>query len=201
MMRLAFDLADLESDLMYWRIRAWERDNRKFPMLKHWRILDPLQSVLDQRYWESDLQRMLTNDPGRTGMTAIKMDLDNFKNVNEVLGHSGGDEAIKLACATLIDVFSKVAEIYRRGGDELVALAPGLRGAKATELAEYLRKDIEMKFIAWGATKGLSSSPTASIGLVDVSPGSSYHEVIRLMDDAQSRAKREGKNRVITCSC
>ena len=197
MMRLAFDLADLESDRMYWRMRAWERENRKFAMLRKWRILDPLQVVLDQRDWEGDLQNMLANDTTRGGMTAIKMDLDNFKKVNEALGHTVGDEAIKLACSVLISVFSSVAEIYRRGGDELVALAPGLRGSKATQLAELLRTSIEDKFKVWGAAKGLSSPPTASIGLVDVEPGSSYHEVIRLLDDAQGQAKHEGKNRVV----
>lgn len=199
MMRLAFDLADLESDGIYWRIRAWERENRKFPMLRKWRILDPLQAVLDQRYWEGDLQQMLANDAERVGMTAIKMDLDNFKSVNEVLGHSSGDDAIKLACKVLVSVFSTVAEIYRRGGDELVVLAPGLRGTRAAQLAESLRKAIEDEFKAWGATNGLASTPTASIGLVDVAPGTSYHEVIRLLDDAQGKAKREGKNRVVIC--
>jgi len=72
MMRLAFDLADLEFDKIYWQIRAWERANHKFPLLYHWRILDPLQVVLDQRYWESDIQKMLANDLNGIGMTAIK---------------------------------------------------------------------------------------------------------------------------------
>lgn len=199
MMRLAFDLADLESDRMYWRMRTWERENPKFAMLRKWRILDPLQVVFDQRYWEGDLQNMLANDTARVGMTAVKMDLDNFKQVNEELGHSSGDEAIRLACSILVAVFSSVAEIYRRGGDELVALAPGLRGTAATELAESLRKSIEDEFRTWGDKKGLTCPPTASIGLVDVAPGTLYHEVTHLLDEAQNRAKHEGKNRVVIC--
>lgn len=201
MMRLAFDVADLESDILYWRMRAWERANRKYPLLQQWRILDPLQVVLDQRYWENDLQKMLANDVNKVGMSALKVDLDNFKKVNEELGHAGGDDAIKFACSILINIFSNVAEIYRRGGDELVILAPGIRVQETASLAELLRKTIEEKFISWGEAKGLSSSPTASIGLVDVFPGSSCREVINLMDEAQGRAKHEGKNRVVICCC
>lgn len=54
MMRLVFDWADLELDPMFWKLRAWERANRSYPILRRWRILDPLQVVLDQRYWEID---------------------------------------------------------------------------------------------------------------------------------------------------
>lgn len=201
MMRLAFELPDLEMDQMYWKIRAWERGNIKFPFLKPWRILDSLNVVLDQRYWESDLKSMLLNDLESKGMTAIKMDLDNFKNVNDSLGHSSGDQAIKLACTTMTSILSEVAEIYRRGGDEMVGLAPGLRGKRATDLAEELRNAIETKFIAWGNENGLEKKPTASIGLVDVSPGCAFDEIVRLMDEAQGRAKHEGKNKVVTLTC
>jgi diguanylate cyclase (GGDEF)-like protein len=201
MMRLVFPLADLESDPMYWQLRAWERTNQRYPVLSNWRILDPLQVVLDQRYWESDLQRMLTDDPDRKGLTALKIDLDNFKAVNEALGHSGGDEAIRLACNVLTTIFSSVAEIYRRGGDELVALAPGHRTPKTTQLAEKLREAIERAFIDWGQNKDIQKPPTASIGLVDVGPGSSKDDVVRKMDEAQAQAKREGKNRVVCYSC
>lgn len=201
MMRLAFDLAELESDRIYWKMRAWERENRKFTILRRWRILDPLKVVLDQRYWEGDLRNMLENDSACVGMTAIKMDLDNFKNVNEALGHSGGDEAIRLACTVLVSVLASVAEIYRRGGDELIALAPGLRGPTAVELAESLRKSIEDQFRAWGTAKGLERPPTASIGVVDVPPNSIYHDVVALLDEAQGQAKRDGKNRVVVCNC
>ncbi|CRI63825.1 putative Diguanylate cyclase [Thiocapsa sp. KS1] len=201
MMRLSFDLADFESEYMYWRMRAWERANWKYPLLKKWRHLDPLQVVLDQRYWESDLRVILANDSAQLGMTAVKLDLDNFKSVNEALGHSGGDDAIRIACRTADAVLSKVAEVYRRGGDELVAFAPDFRGAQADELAEELRKSIETEFESWGREKGLESTPTASIGLVDVAPGSCYDDVVRLMDESQQRAKREGKNRVIKSCC
>ena len=58
MLRVAFDLEELEDDGMFWRMRQWERRGR-YPLLQQWRTLDPLGVVLDQRYWEGDLARML----------------------------------------------------------------------------------------------------------------------------------------------
>ncbi len=201
MLRVAYDFNELESDPIYWRMRRWERYNPRFPLLRKWRLLDPLQVVQDQRYWESDLKFMIQMDQNREGMSAFKMDLDNFKAVNEHLGHTNGDEAIRIYCKIVYDLFKEIGEVYRRGGDEIVALAPGLRQPAALDLAEKIRCTIEAEFLRWGNDRGLSQCPTASIGVVDIEPGCAYENVIQLMDQAQSSAKTEGKNRVILMLC
>ena len=201
MLRVAYDFTEFEHDHMYWRMRGWERHNPKFPLIRVWRLLDPLQVVLDQRYWETDLKLMIQQDSSNEGLSAFKMDLDNFKIVNDQLGHTVGDEAIRLYCKIVQDTLKQVAEVYRRGGDEVVALAPGLRQPNAGTLAEKIRSNIEAGFIKWGNERGLSQFPTASIGVVDIEPGCVYEKVVQLMDEAQSRAKDEGKNRVILLYC
>lgn len=197
MLRIAYDPSDLESDHLFWGLREWERRNINFPLLREWRILDPLKAVWDQRYWECDLRAMLDGKFGTDGLMALQLDLDNFKLVNEKLGHSGGDEVIRLACTILRDCVHEVAEIYRRGGDELVALAPGIRGQRAIDLAETIRSRIESGMLTWSMTKGVETSPTASIGMVDADAGSHCADVIRLMDETQGLAKSTGKNRVV----
>jgi len=112
-----------------------------------------------------------------------------------VLGHSGGDDAIRLYCNVVRGVLGIVGEVYRRGGDEVVVLAPGLCDVRARELAERTREEVEARFRAWGAEHGLHPVPTASIGLVRCTTESS--EIIRLADDAQRQAKQQGKNRVV----
>ena len=199
-MRLAFDLAELEADRLYWLMRKWERKNHRFPLLKSWRLLDPLQAVLDQRYWQSDLDVLLASELDEC-MSVVKLDLDNFKLVNEKLGHSAGDEAIKLACALIKEVFGRVGEVYRRGGDEIVVLAPGLAEQECLNLAEHARRLIAEKFEVWGARRGLSLTPTASIGVVYAVSGCNAVEVTALLDEAQSTAKQLGKNRVVNLAC
>jgi diguanylate cyclase (GGDEF)-like protein len=197
LMRLAFDFAEFESDRAFWKMRKWERQNPKYPLLRLWRLLDPLQVVLDQRYWEADLKSMMASYSEAEGLILFKMDLDNFKEVNDALGHAGGDEAIRVYCRTVQAILGTVAEVYRRGGDEVVAFAPGLRKPRASALAEAVRSEIERTFLRWGAEHRLRRCPTASIGVVEVDAKSTYSGVVRLLDETQLRAKREGKNRVV----
>jgi diguanylate cyclase (GGDEF)-like protein len=130
-------------------------------------------------------------------LAAFKMDLDNFKHVNEALGHGIGDEAIRLYCSTVKGVLGNVAEVYRRGGDEVVAFAPGLDAATVQTLAEEVRAAIEGEFRRWGKDRGLESFPTASIGLVLSEKARPFGEIVKAMDEAQRQAKEQGKNRVV----
>jgi diguanylate cyclase (GGDEF)-like protein len=197
MLRMAFDLHDFEADEIFWQMRRWERRNPRYPLLRAWRVLDPLGVVLDQRYWEDDLEHMLRLLGPSEPLAAFKMDLDNFKSVNELLGHQVGDDAICLYCATVQEVLRDSAEVYRRGGDEVVALAPGLHGEAAGRLAEKVRCTIERTFAEWGKPRGLSTFPTCSIGLALTCQGATVEETVRLMDGAQRQAKELGKNRVV----
>lgn len=197
MLRVAFDLDELESEEMFWRMKQWERRNPRYPLLRQWKALDPLGVVWDQRYWERDLVWML-HFLGPTGrLAALEMDLDNFGGVNESLGHAGGDEAIRLYCSLVKKILGKAGEVYRRGGDEIVAFAPECDPASAATLAEQVRAAVESEFRNWCRGRGVGSFPTVSIGLVLTDGGRSAKEVVRLMDDAQRQAEQEGKNRVM----
>jgi len=200
LLRVAFDLDEFANDEIYWRMRLWERTNPKYPLLRVWRALDPLGVVLDQRYWEQDLEFMLKllrpDDP----ISVFKMDLDGFKAINEKLGHVIGDAAIRLYCHVVKEVLGSVGEVYRRGGDEVIVIAPELTETKAKDLAERVRAQIESRFRRWASEQGSPSSPTASIGLV-TSPGrKAARDITRLVDEAQMQAKQQGKNRVFFLS-
>jgi diguanylate cyclase (GGDEF)-like protein len=196
MMRVAFDLDELEKDEVFWLMKRWERRNPRYPLLRQWRTLDPLGVVLDQRYWQADLSFMVRFLQAGEQLAVFKMDLDNFGAVNRSLGHSAGDEAIRLYCSIVKNVLGSVGEVYRRGGDEVVALVPGLNETRALTLAEEIRSTVEARFRAWCLERGLGSHPTTSIGLVFTEAGRSCEEIVREMDEAQQRAKQEGKNRV-----
>jgi hypothetical protein len=63
MLRVAYDLEELDGEPMFWRMKNWERRNCRYPLLKQWRILDPLGMLADQRYWERDLVYLLKSVP------------------------------------------------------------------------------------------------------------------------------------------
>ena len=196
-MRATYELHELRREPMFWSMRRWERGNARYPLLARWRLLDPLNVLLDQRYWEDDLEYLLGLMQADEHLSAFKMDLDNFRSVNNVLSHAAGDEAIRLYGSIVREVLGTVAECYRRGGDEVVAFAPGVDATSALGLAETLRARIEAGFREWGAGKGLNSPPTASIGIASVETGTSKDAVVHLMDEAQHEAKALGKNRVV----
>lgn len=201
MLRVAFNLEELERDPVFWQMRRWERRNHRYALLRGWRLLDPLQSLWDQRYWDKDLKHLTEASTDMEGLVAFKVDLDNFKQINDRLGHDEGDDAIRVFCGAVRETLQEVAEIYRRGGDEVVALAPGLDGREGIRLAEELRHRVESTFRLWGKDKEIELYPTASIGVVEAAPGTSSREVISSMDEAQRRAKHEGKNRVVFIRC
>lgn len=191
---IGYEIKEFEDEQMFWDLRAWQRTNG-FPALRDWRVLDALGALLDQRYWESDLKRFLSIN-GDAQLAGFKMDLDNFKQVNEVLGHMGGDEAIRLYCTVVSKEIGDVAEIYRRGGDEVVAIAPYLSAEQARVRAASLLRAIQHEFKGWAESKGIPVQPTASIGLVVFTARQEYGGIVAALDEAQLRAKRNGKNRV-----
>jgi diguanylate cyclase (GGDEF)-like protein len=198
MLRTSFPLDEIEQDEMFWRMMEWERSNPRYPLLRQWRYLDPLGVVLDQRYWLQDLNATIKLARQDLPLNVLKMDLDNFKTVNEALGHTGGDEAIRLYCTIVKQAVGRKGSVYRRGGDEVVVFVHGLTDQQARVLAEEIRAQVEEQFRSWGRSKGLTQSPTASIGLVSTRGEHSQTQLQELMDKAQQRAKEEGKNRVVS---
>jgi diguanylate cyclase (GGDEF)-like protein len=197
MLRVSFELNSLEEDSLYPQMREWELTTRgQYPLLTPWRARDPLGVVADQRYWQRDVPLMLQMTGSEATLAAFKLDLDNFKSVNTALGHSGGDEALRLYCCAVRDALAGRGEVYRRGGDEVVAFVPRISEADARALGEAIRAKVEDSLAHWGAERGLSLTPTASIGVALTTGRASADEVVRLMDLAQQAAKEQGKNRV-----
>ncbi|QPL29574.1 GGDEF domain-containing protein [Pseudomonas fragi] len=200
LLEVSFNFEDLEDDSIFWRIRAWERQNQQHPLLNHWRILDAFGLVWDQRYWEKDIHLIVKHENQSIVLCLMKLDLDNFKNVNDKLGHAKGDDAIKLASIVIKKVLGATGEVYRRGGDEFIIISPMMNEANADQLAESLRKELETSFEAWGHCNALSPPPTASIGVANMSKDMSIPMLISLVDSAQKSAKELGKNRVYRAS-
>ncbi|MGB8922869.1 MAG: GGDEF domain-containing protein [Pseudomonas sp.] len=194
MLELSYPLESIEDDPVFWKMRKWERSNPRYSLLRQWRKLDPFDLVWDQRYWEIDLRSLLKLGEEGGGLSLIKLDLDNFKSVNTSLGHTGGDEAIKIASRTILSITRGAGEVYRRGGDEFIIIAPDLRGNDAEKLSEKIRVEIESVFLAWGNSKNLKAPPTASIGVIDADYCVCFEALIEAADQAQQLAKDNGKN-------
>jgi diguanylate cyclase (GGDEF)-like protein len=155
---------------------------------------DPLTGLLNRRGFEEafdmELERARRADGG--GLSVIVGDLDRFKDVNDRLGHAGGDEVLRDVGAAIRSVKRSWDIAARVGGEEFALLAPDTDEHGAYVLAERLRQEIE-QFAA--------GDLTASFGIVTFPiHGQTGDALLQAADQALYAAKRLGRNRAVISS-
>ena len=123
------------------------------------------------------------------------MDVDDFKKVNDTYGHKEGDQVLIQLATMLKRVIDRKAPgcvAGRWGGEEFMVLLPGIDVNKAAEVAEVFRTEfnrIEFE---------LCGHQTMSLGVTEHKVGESADTFTMRVDDALYKAKRSGKNCVVT---
>ena len=171
----------------------YEELNRKLMIFS---ITDGLTGLYNRAEIERRIRTTVNNcaQDGTPGdLSLIMLDIDNFKQINDVYGHAEGDQVIVALADTLRRVLSKQhdASFGRWGGEEFMALLPGVSLRKAAELAEGLCR--EFASISYEA----AGPQTVSIGVTQVHDGESADSFCSRVDKALYKAKANGKNQVI----
>lgn len=127
----------------------------------------------------------------------ILMDLDGFKDVNDMLGHVEGDKVLIRIADTMSNTVRPTDTLARWGGDEFVLLAEADLQV-AQEIAERIRKEVES--INWPTEKRLSNDPRhkvrISCGLAEYRDQESLDSLLKRADNALYKIKRRGGNSV-----
>jgi diguanylate cyclase (GGDEF)-like protein/PAS domain S-box-containing protein len=124
------------------------------------------------------------------GLSLVILDLDHFKEVNDVYGHPTGDEVLRQVAARMRALVRPGDTLARMGGEEFAWLMPDAREDAARGAAERLRHAIE----AEGFARGVSI--TISGGVCELSRTGGPAELYRLADEALYWAKERGRNQV-----
>jgi diguanylate cyclase (GGDEF)-like protein len=134
----------------------------------------------------------------KRGLTALVVDIDHFRKINETFGRSAGDAAIRAVARTLSETLRNSDVIGRVGGEEFAVFLPSTDEYRATFVAEKLRSAIEnMPFSVKDAVVLLR----VSIGIAEMQENhKAPEEIVRAAEAALQRAKDEGRNRVATFS-
>jgi diguanylate cyclase len=162
--------------------------------LRHAATHDPLTGLPTREVLLDRLQRELTRNAVHEERVAILfVDLDNFKRVNDSLGHSSGDEVLREMARRIVGCIGTQDTASRFGGDELVILHPrATAGSEAALGARILATTAEPIFIA---RKEVVVS--ASIGVALCAPGEKTAEqLLREADTALYAAKAGGRARL-----
>jgi diguanylate cyclase (GGDEF)-like protein len=139
-------------------------------------------------------QMLARSRRSQTPVAALFIDLDNFKTINDTLGHGAGDELLRAVVARLGGVIRDADALGRLGGDEFVVISEELSLAAGPELvAERLLEALKHPF-KLGASGETHLSVTASIGIA-AGDHTTAEELLRNADIAMYRAKWDGKNR------
>lgn len=154
-------------------------------------LTDALTGVGSRRLLEDKLEaeRSRSKRYGCPYSVAI-IDLDNFKTINDVLGHATGDEALK-KLADCMKAEKRIPDILARyGGDEFVILMPETKADDAVQLLERIRAKVQQIDIATNVSMTISCGIARSLPDQD----DSFSEVIRRADLALYEAKSAGRN-------
>lgn len=155
---------------------------------------DELTGLVNRRAYTKALQRGLDIVRSEGGAhVAMVVDVDQFKVINDVCGHEGGDRLLVEISQILNTYLEKGGLLSRIGDDEFGILLESCTREHGLEVAETLRKAIENFTFHW---EGRKLSISASVGLLELDPGSeSVSLSLKNLDAACSLAKRDGRNR------
>ena len=176
---------------LYARLRSAERIGSMQRELIRLATTDPLTGVCNRRGFFEQATEACERAVSSGRLSAIILDIDNFKHINDAYGHDAGDEAIR-ACARTAAM--KEGLVGRLGGDEFAMLLEHRTLPQAIEIAEDLRLRLAER--PFETSKG-AITLTCSIGVSEGGPGDTVDELLRRADVALYDAKIAGRNRVV----
>ncbi|MFI5003688.1 MAG: putative bifunctional diguanylate cyclase/phosphodiesterase [Solirubrobacterales bacterium] len=179
------------------RRKAHEELSRRQDELAFLATHDPLTGLPNRTLILDRVEQMLVRSRrSRTPVAALFVDLDNFKGINDTLGHGAGDRLLKAVAARLGAAIRETDALGRLGGDEFVVIAEGMSLAAGPELiAERLLAALEQPF-KLDESEAARLAVSASVGIA-MGDRDSAEELLRDADIAMYRAKWDGKNRYV----
>ncbi|XHB98955.1 diguanylate cyclase [Nitratireductor sp. ac15] len=191
-MRLGVSLITL-APLMLASAMAKQKD--LIAQLSHLARHDPLSSLLNRRSFGEEAQKLARYCAKQCHpYSALMLDIDHFKSINDRFGHATGDQVISIAAAKISACLRSGDIIGRVGGEEFAILLPKCTREQALEVAERIRRAFAQGHVT--PDGGIPISVTVSVGLASSDDGSA--DVETLMEEADKalyRAKHLGRNR------
>ena len=155
---------------------------------------DPLTHLPNRRYAEATLDGLLTS--GAAPALAV-VDVDRFKEVNDAVGHAGGDDVLRRVAEILVAGCRDTDDVCRWAGDEFVVLLPDTTAEQAELALERCRRAVAET--DWAAL-GMPVPVTISVGIASATRGDDRRTLFAAADGVLYDAKRSGRDRVVRLS-
>ncbi|WP_088811029.1 MULTISPECIES: GGDEF domain-containing protein [Listeria] len=155
---------------------------------------DALTNLANRRAFDQRIQ-LLMEDTTVNKLSALMLDIDFFKSVNDSYGHLAGDKVLQ-SCASIIQEHClEKGNAFRLGGEEFCILAINFDEKAAYDLAEKIRIAIQNSAIPIDTTQKISI--TISIGVATACDSREFPEIQHLADRALYQAKNAGRNQSV----
>lgn len=173
-------------------IRDITEEKRLEDDLRRTSTTDALTNLYNRRFLDATLSsEFVRAERSHTALSVVMMDIDHFKKFNDTHGHDQGDRVLQMVSSCLREAVRNFDFPCRYGGEEYVAILPGMNTKAATELAERLRLKVaatEVDGLHVHMSLGVASYPEVKVATPDA--------LIEAADAALYRAKESGRNRV-----
>ena len=178
--------------------RVQEETARSTAKLQRLALRDPLTELGNRRFLDMQLPRLIeaAGESG-TDVSAMVIDMDGFKQVNDQLGHDAGDELLVLTAGLLRACTRHDDMTVRLGGDEFVVLMPGCDRIRAIELSNSIRMLFRQQAKSLLDRANLAADLSAGVASLADDDLDDAAALIKLADQRLYEAKRSGKGR--TC--
>ncbi len=192
------DERDANLDLASGVVRQAIEFNHHFESLTS---IDALTGIYNRQFYDRqmpvEIERAMRSG---SALSMLMLDLDDFKRINDEMGHKKGDEALVAVAEIIRKNLRKVDLAFRYGGEEIVILLPGTPEFEAVHTAERLRRVIQ-QHRGFRDANGSPHEVTVSVGVaVYPDTAKSADQLFVQADDAMYRAKQRGKNQVVLYS-
>ncbi len=161
-------------------------------------VTDPLTGLHNRRYMTGQLKALVARAvKGGEPVSALLVDIDHFKKINDSYGHPAGDEVLREFALRLATSVRAVDVLCRYGGEEFVVVMPDTKMEDAHRIAERIRLHVSgSPFRIAGGSEILNA--TISIGVATTRTTEDTPEsLLQRADDALYQAKAGGRNRVV----
>ena len=166
--------------------------------LKKISITDVMTGLLNRRYFQERVsEEMERSRRHNLPLSLIMIDIDDFKSINDALGHPAGDEALKITARCIRSSIRTIDVAARYGGEEFTVILPQTLKSDAHIIAERICTEVQkMDFTYGGNTRRFRMS--VSLGLATFpEDAADLENLVRNADTAMYSAKSQGKNQVV----
>ena len=155
-------------------------------------LTDPLTKLFNRTALETTLETSLSEAEVGGWPAMLLLDLDAFKSVNDTLGHSAGDEVLKIVATRLRSVVRKEDTVARLGGDEFAVVLQDTSSIRARKVAARIVSALAVPVLV----DDMEVTAGASVGIAIPKAGDSALDVILYADTAMYAAKRDPQTQI-----